>query len=172
MGVTASTPANLVIGAGNVLVDNADQGATSGDNTYSITQEIFEPDLNGIPGALVGTQYKTKEEAVLAATMPEVSAETLALIWTGSGEVDGVIDWDGTRRLPLAAFHDYELRIPGLSRVFRFLADNALNQGSIEFSGQDAGMMAARGEFHSKWSADQLDASPHRIVVEPIGSGS
>lgn len=171
MGVTASTPANLVVGAGNVLVDSADVGATADDNTYTIEQEIFEPDnLNGVPGALVGTQYKTREEAILAASMPEVAAETLALLWPGSAEAGGVIDWDGTRRIPSAAFHDYELDVPGLTSLFSFLADNALNQASIEFNGQDAGMMAPRGEFHSKWAADSLTASPHRIIVALLGS--
>jgi len=63
MGVTASTPANLVIGAGNVLIDDEDVGATTGNNTFTITQTIFEPELNGIPGKLVGTQYKRKRSS-------------------------------------------------------------------------------------------------------------
>lgn len=171
MGVTSSTPANIVVGAGNVLVDSVDVGATADDNTFTIEQEIFEPDnLNGVPGMLVGTQYKTREEAVLAASMPEVSAATLALLWPGSAESGGVIDWDGTRRIPSAAFHDYELDVPGLTNMFSFLADDALNQASIEYSGQDAGMMTPRGEFHSKWAADSLSASPHRIIVAALGS--
>ncbi len=171
MGVTASTPNNIVVGAGNVLVDDADVGATADDNVFRIEQEIFEPDnLNGVPGALVGTQYKTREEAVLEATMPEVDAATLALIWPGSAATGGTIDWDGTRRLPSGAFHDYELVVDGLANTFHFLADSALNQGSAEFSAQDAGMMAPRGEFHSKWDAADLDASPHRIIVAGLGS--
>jgi len=171
VGVTASTPANLVVGAGNVLVDDVDVGATADDNVFRIEQEIYEPDnLNGVPGALVGTQYKTREEAILEATMPEVAAATLALLWPGSAEAGGTIDWDGTRRLPTSAFHDYQLDVPGLSNLFSFLADDALNQGNIEFSGQDAGMMSPRGEFHSKWDAANLDASPHRIIVAPLPS--
>lgn len=171
MGVTAATPANLVVGAGNVLVDLADVGATADDNVFRIEQQIFEPDnLNGIPGMLLGTQYKTREEAILEASMPEVSAATLALLWPGSATAGGVTDWDGTRRIPLASFHDYELVVPGLNNNFHFLADNALNQGNIEYSGQDAGMMTPRGEFHSKWDAADLTNSPHRIKVHGLGS--
>lgn len=171
MGVTASTPANLVVGAGNVAVDGEDVGATADANDFTINQTIFEPDnLNGVPGALVGTQYKTREEAVLAASMPEVSPETLALLWPGSAENGGVIDWDGTRRMPTGAFHDYDLAVDGLSHTFHFLADNAINQGNIGYSGQDAGMMTPRGEFHSKWDAASLSASPHRIHVAGLGS--
>jgi hypothetical protein len=171
MGVTASTPAALVVGAGNLLVDDTDVGATADANEYTINQTIFEPDnLNGVPGMLVGTQYKTREEAVLASSMPEVSAETLALLWPGSAETGGTIDWDGTRRIAEEDFHNYDLAVDGLSNTFHFLADSAINQGNIVYTANDAGMMTPRGEFHSKWSADSLDASPHRIIVAGLGS--
>lgn len=159
-------------------MDDAAGGATADDNTFRIEQTIFEPDnLNGVPGMLVGTQYKIREEAVLEATMPEVSATVLALLWPGSasatvGDVT-TIDWDGTRRIPSAAFHDYELRVPGLDgKTFGFLADNAFNQGNIEYTAQDDGLMLPRGEFHSKWAAAALTASPHRIEITAASSGS
>lgn len=176
MGVTATTPANLVVGAGEVTVDDANQGATADDNTFTINQEIFEPDnLNGVPGMLVGTQYKRREEAVLAATMPEISAAVLALLWAGSESAtvgdETTIDWDATRRLPTTAFKDYALTVPGLDgKSFGFLADNALNQGNIEYSAADDNIMLPRGEFHSKWSASPGARSPHRIVVTVAGS--
>lgn len=172
MGVTAQTPANLVIGAGDVLVDAADQGVTADDNTYRVEQEIFTPDnLNGVPGELVDTHYKTKEQAILEVTWPEVSAATLGLMWPGSqsatvGE-DTTIDSDGTaRRIPSDDYHDYELRVPGLNdKQFSFFADNGLNRGAIELNAQNAGMVSPRLEIHSAWSAADLTASPHRIVI-------
>lgn len=176
MGVTASTPANLVIGAGNVLVDGTDQGATADDNTYRIEQELFAPDnLNGVPGLLIGTHYKTRESAILEATLPEVSAQNLALLWPGStstGTDPVTIDTDGTaRRIPTSDYHDYELVVPGLDgKSFSFQADDALNMGTIELNGQDAGMMAPRIEAHSTWDAADLTASPHRIVITAAGS--
>ena len=154
-----------------MLVDAADVGATTGDNTFRIDETIFEPELNGVPGRLVGTQYKTLEEAVMMASLPEVGADQIPLLWPASVSDGGIGDvetfsWDGTRRIPTSAFHDYELRIPGLDgRQFSFFADNALNQAALEFAGQDTGLMAPRGEFHSKWDAASLAASPHRIAV-------
>lgn len=172
MGATAQTPANLVVGAGDVLVDTAAQGVTADDNVYRIEQEIFAPDnLNGVPGVLVGTHYKTREEAILEVTWPEIAAATLGLTWPGSnsdtvGE-DTTIDTDGTeRRLATTDYHDYELRVPGLDgKQFSFFADNALNRANAEFAGQDAGMMSPRLELHSAWDAADLTASPHRIVI-------
>jgi hypothetical protein len=176
MAITVNTPANLVVGAGDLKVDNDDVGATADDNEFTINQEIFEPDnLNGQPGMLVGTQYKRREEAVLAATLPEISAAALALLWAGSSSaVDGdetTIDWDATRRLPTSAFKDYALVIPGLDgKEFQFLADSALNQGNITYAGADDNIMLPRGEFHSKWSASPSARSPHRIVFTVAGS--
>jgi hypothetical protein len=177
MGVTADTPANLVIGAGDVLVDTTSQGVTADDNVYRIEQEIFTPDnLNGVPGALVDTHYKTREEAILEVTWPEVSAASLALMWPGSdsavvGDVT-TIDSDGTdRRIPSADYHDYELRVPGLNgKQFSFFAENGLNRGTIEASAQNAGMVSPRLEIHSNWSAADLTASPHRIEITAAAS--
>lgn len=172
MAVTASTPANLVIGAGDILIDDAAQGATADDNVYRVEQEIFEPDnLNGVPGMLVGTQYKVREEAILEATLPEIDIDSIALVLPGWAEAPaGTLGWDGARRIAEADLHDYELQVPGLTFVFGFVAANAINLGNAEFSAQDAGMMAPRGEFHSRWDAANLTTSPHRITKTAIGS--
>lgn len=172
MAVTASTPANLVIGAGDILIDDASVGATADDNVYRIEQEIFEPDnLNGVPGMLIGTQYKVREEAILEASMPEVAIATIALLLPGWAEAPaGTLGWDGNRRLDTAMLHDYELDVDGLTSRFAFIAENAINLGNAEFTGADAGMMAPRGEFHSRWDAATLNVSPHRITKTAIGS--
>lgn len=170
MAYTAQTPENIVVGAGNVLVDTVDVGATSGDNGFQINETMFEPQINGAPGALIGTQYITAQDCVLTAGVPEVDAASVARLWPGAEDIGGTIDWDGTRRIPLSAFHDYELVVDGLVNTFHFLADNAINQGSPNWLGQDAGMMNPQGEFHSKWSATPGDRSPYRIVVANLGS--
>jgi hypothetical protein len=178
VGATSQTPANLVIGAGDVKVDSVDKGVTADDNVFKIDETIFEPDnLNGVPGMLVGTQYKTKGSAMLTTKLPEVSADSIELQWPGSRSTpdgdDVIFDWDGTRRLPTSAFHDYELIVPGLNgRVFGFEVDNAINQAGIEFAGKDEGMMAPSIEAHSKWDPTALDESPYRIRVTTPGSGS
>jgi hypothetical protein len=172
MGVTAQTPANLVIGAGDVEVDGSSQGVTADDNVFRIEQEIFSPDnLNGVPGTLVGTHYKVREEAILEVTWPEVSATTIGVMWPGVNAAtvgeDTTLDTDGTeRRLALDSFHDYELVLPGLEgRSVSFFIDNGLNMGAIEFTAQNAGMLSPRLELHSAWDAADLTASPHRIVI-------
>lgn len=172
MGIVATTPNNLVIGAGDVTVDGTDVGATQGDNTFRIETNIFTPDdLNGIPGTLLGTHYKITEDAVLEASMPEVSAANMALVWPGSrsaGTTTVTIDSDGHRRLTTGEFHDYALVVDGLTKSFSFQVDNGLNRGTAEFAAANAGLMSARVEVHSAWDPAALTASPHRIVIAPL----
>jgi hypothetical protein len=65
VGITADTPTNLVVGAGEFLLNHANVGATVDDNAFRIEREIFTPELNGAKGALVGTDYVTSSEGVL-----------------------------------------------------------------------------------------------------------
>jgi hypothetical protein len=173
VGITATTPDNLVIGAGDVKVDTADVGATEGDNVFRIEQDIFTPDdLNGIPGTLLGTHYKITEDGILEASMPEVSAANLALVWPGSRSTTTsgttTIDSTNARRFASTAFHDYELRVDGLTKSFKFQIDNGLNRGTAEFTATNAGLMAARVEVHSAWDPAALTASPHRIITAAL----
>lgn len=174
MAVTASTPANLVIGAGDGYVDSAVVGATEDDNVFRINREYFVPPLNGVKGELMGTHFIKSSNGILEMTVPEISAAIMAKTWPGSAtsSVGGTdtIDEDDSRRIPTSAYHDWELRVPGLTKTFKFQADNAINQGAIEMSAGDAANMKPRLELHSAWDPSDLTASPHRIVIAPLAS--
>ena len=170
MAVTASTPGNLVIGAGDVYLDGSVVGASMDNNVFRIEQEYADIDLNGVPGMLKGTHYKTSEQAVLETTIPEVSATIMAAMWPGSqSATDGnviTLDSDGTRRIPTSDYHDWQLRVPGLDgKEFRFLVDDALNTDSISYEATDDGALAPRLNLESRWDAADMDASPHRILI-------
>lgn len=175
MGVTADTPTNIVIGAGNVHRNHANLGASTGDNVFTITREIFTPQLNGLKGSLLGTDYVTKSEAMLATSIPEVSAAVMAAGWPGSTSTPTagmtVIDEDDTRRIPTADYADWELQVERLGGgQFQFEVDNAINRANLELSGQDAGMMAPRYELHGSWDPADLTSSPHRIRILDVAS--
>lgn len=85
MGVTASTPANLVIGApGIILLDNTDVGASEGNVAYRVAQTRFVPTLNGVSAPLVGTAYVQEEHGELEIGTPEVSTALIAAMIPGS----------------------------------------------------------------------------------------
>lgn len=175
MAITADTPTNLVIGAGEALMDHANVGATVDANAFRVEREIFTPDLNGAKGALLGTDYVTSSEGVLEMSVPEFNSTILGAAWpgsqtTGPGAME-VIDEDETRRIPTAAYHDWELQVERLGGgEFQFEVDDAINVGNLEVELTDDGLAAPRLELHSRWDPADLTTSPHRIRILAVGS--
>jgi len=173
--ITADTPTNLVIGAGEALLDHANVGATTDNTVFRIERELFTPELNGTKGALIGTDYVTKSEGVLEITIPEFNGTLLRAAWpgsqtTGPGAME-VIDEDNTRRIPTTDYHDWEAQVERLGGgEFHFEADNAIQLGSVEVELSDDGLAAPRLELHSRWDPADLTTSPHRIRILEVAS--
>lgn len=176
MAVTAATPANLVVGAGDIFIDASAGGATTGSNNYVVEQDWFVPQLNGVKGALVGTDYKIREEAFLEFGLAEINATTIGYMIPGStattvGDTT-TLDTDDTRRVATADYHDYELRVPGLdNKRFSFFADDAVQTGNAELEATDDGLMAPRIRVRSSWDPADLTTSPFRISVDTNATG-
>ncbi len=176
MGITADTPTNLIVGAGESLMDHANVGATTENNAFRIEREIFTPDLNGAKGALLGTDYVTSSEGILEMSIPEFNGTLLLAGWAGAqttGIVGGmeIIDEDETRRIPTAAYHDWELQVERLNGgEFQFEVDDAIQTGNLEAELADDGLAAPRFELHSRWNPANLTVSPHRIRILAVAS--
>lgn len=170
MPVNSDTPTNLVVGAGEVYRNQTSLGASVDNNVFRIEREIFTPDLNGVKGSILGTDYITRSEGVLETTFPEVSATVLSAGLPGSqsdtvGDVT-TIDEDGTRRIPTASYADWELQVERLGGgEYQFEVDNAINTGNYEGELTDDGLFAPRYTLMSRWDPADLTASPHRIRV-------
>lgn len=170
MAITADTPTNLVVGAGEVYRNQDGFGSSIDNNLFAIDREIFTPDLNGAKGALVGTDYVTSSVGRIETTVPEVSATILAAGWPGSssatvGDVT-TIDEDESRRIPTSAYADWELQIERLGGgEFQFEVDNAIQVGSLEYETQDDGLVAPRFNLQGRWDPADMTVSPHRIKV-------
>jgi hypothetical protein len=170
MPVTSDTPTNLVVGAGEVYRNQISLGASVEDNVFRIEREIFTPDLNGIKGALIGTDYITSSMGVLETTFPEVSATVLSAGLPGSSSATvgtvTTIDEDDTRRIPTTSYADWELQVERLGGgEFQFEVDNAIQTGNYEGTLTDDGLFAPRYVLSSRWDPADLTASPHRIKV-------
>jgi hypothetical protein len=170
MAVSSSTASNLVVGAGDVFLDAADVGATTDNNSFAVETEWTVPDLNGVPGELQGTRYKNSENVRLGVTVVELTGTKLIAALPGwDTATDGTIttvDTDDTRRIPTADYHDWILQVDGLDgKQFNFYADNAVNDGGLEFEASDDGVMGYRAEVMSTWDGADLTASPFRIKI-------
>lgn len=175
MGVTADTPTNLVVGAGNVLVDHANIGASTDANLFAIDREIFTPELNGTKGALKGTDYIVSSLGRIETTIPEINGLIMSRIWPGSqssgaGAME-VINENATRRIPLTDYHDWEVQVERLGGgAFQFECDDAIQVGSLEYELQDDGLTAPRPSVVSRWDPAALSTSPHRIRILAVAS--
>jgi hypothetical protein len=175
LGVTVDTPTNLVVGAGDVLRGHANLGASIDNNLFRIEREIFTPDLNGLKGPLIGTDYIIRSEGILETTVPEVSAAVMAAGWPGSASAPSggmtIIDEDDTRRIPTSDYADWELQVERLNGgEFQFEVDNGINRGSLEFEAADDALIAPRYEIHGAWDPADLTTSPHRIRILDVAS--
>lgn len=171
MGITAATPTNLVVGAGNLLRASADLGASEDANAFRIERTYFTPDLNGSPGGLMGTDYVQSEEGILESSLPELSATTLGALWPGSADTGGgEIRFDGAVRLQPEAYADWELVVPGFANEFGFFCENAVNLGKIDIQADDKSTAKPRLELHSRWDPADLTVSPHGFRITALGS--
>jgi hypothetical protein len=173
--VTADTPTNLVVGAGDVLRAHANLGASMENNVFRIEREIYTPDLNGVKGDLIGTDYIIRSDGILETTIPEVSGPVMAAGWPGSTSTPTagmtIIDEDDTRRIPVSDYADWELQVPRLGGgEFQFEVDNGINRGTLEFEGADDAAMGPRYEIHGTWDPADLTTSPHRIRILDVAS--
>lgn len=175
MGVTADTPVNIVIGAGDVYVDGDLIGATMANNVFRVVREYFSPDLNGVPGPLEGTDYIRSETVELEVTIPELSADILALLIPNSDSTpsggDVTIKSTGVRRVASASYHEWELRVPGLDTIeFRFRVHKGIATGNVQFEAADDGVLAPRMTIQGRWEAGDNSASPWEILRLLAGS--
>jgi hypothetical protein len=57
MPVTADTPTNIVAGAGEIYKNQDSFGASRDANVFRIERELITPEINGLKGMLIGTDY-------------------------------------------------------------------------------------------------------------------
>ncbi len=166
MAVTAATPNNIVIGAGEVYVDTTGGGATTDNNVFRVVHDMFVPELNGTKGALIGTDYITNETAEMELTLVEISATTIDLMIPGATTTGSTLSSDATRRVGSTSYHDYELRVPRYNGGnYSFQVDNAINTGNAEYEAADDGMLAPRITVQGRWDPAALNVGPWRIVI-------
>lgn len=178
MGVTADTPVNIVVGAGDVSFGGQDVGATMADNVFRVVREYFVPDLNGVPGPLQGTDYLVTETAELEVTIAEMSAANLAVMLPNIEDTPSGADdrfWStGVRRIASDQYLDAALTVPGLDNIsFVYTVKRAIANSNAEFTAGDSAVLSPRITFQGRWEAGStgtMAASPW--LIERLQAGS
>lgn len=178
MGVTADTPVNIVVGAGDVSIDGQDVGATMADNVFRVVRTYFVPELNGTPGPLEGTDYLVSETAELEVTIAEMSTANLASILPNTDDTPSGADdriWStGTRRIASDQYKTVALTVPGLDNMsYVYTVKRAIANSNAEFTAGNAAVLSPRITFQGRWvagSTGTLPASPW--LIERLQAGS
>lgn len=164
MAITADTPGNIIIGAGEIYRDSVAGGATMDDNEFRVEQEKFIPPLNGTKWDLLGTAYITKEHAFLEYTSAETDA-TIFPILVPESTGTTTVESDDTRRIGTASHHDYRLSVPGLDGLIVDLyVDNAIQTENAVFTAGDASVLAPRVVAKAFADPADLTAGPWRVI--------
>ena len=77
MAITANTPINIVVGAGDLTYGGADLGATEGGARLRVEREYYTPDLDGARAEVMGTERLIRETATLEVTLAELTMLSL-----------------------------------------------------------------------------------------------
>lgn len=131
MGITATTPAALVLGPGELTFGGASLGATEGNAVFSVKRKSYAPRLNGTGGDLKNARYVIEEIPTLKVTLSEFSIDTLfAMLPNATKDGDGAATpfslTETIGRLPDTAFQDAVFTVdPGDGKLLTITIQNA-----------------------------------------------
>ncbi len=134
------------IGAGDIYLDAVKIGATRENNVFRISRELDAGIMNGIGGKLARTDYYIRRPyPVLEFSFAEFSATSFPLIVPGAiaapdGSVpdDIIISPPAVRRLGADAYHEWELRVPGVDgKDVALVVPLGINVNDAEFTAAD-----------------------------------
>lgn len=184
-GITTQTAKRLVIDSGVVILNYGLQGlerilgATEGGATFNIEQDIYEPEIDGLPGALAGTRRVTAVHPRITARLLEQTTENIVLSLAGSEyapDTDG--DYDViTRKGYVIPTGDHVQnialvgRVTGTNKPIICMIKNAIADGGFEFGMEDENEAGPELQFTGHFSAENLDEEPWEIrnpIFKPV----
>lgn len=184
-GVTKQTAKRLIIDSGVVILNYGLEGlerilgATEGGATFLIEQDIYEPEIDGLPGALAGTRRVTAVHPRITARLLEQTTENIVLSLAGSEyEPDTDGDYDViTRKGYVIPTGDHVQnialvgRVTGTNKPIICLIKNAIADGGFEMAMEDENEAGPEIQFTGHFSAEDLDAEPWEIrnpIFKPV----
>ena len=179
-GVSASTPKNILLGAGTIHkglklegttwnFDTTIIGATSGGSKLTITPEITTVEVDGALVRTKGLDFKTGEVASLEVNFLELSKEVIkqAVIGTDGTSTDASYDLIESKEKIEAGDYLENIAFVGMTpegKNIIVILDNALCTSGFELEGKnkEAGVITLTFECSATIDSD-LDKLPYHI---------
>lgn len=151
-GITTETVDKFLVDAGAVYVNLGETderllGATRGGNSFSIEQDVREPEIDGSPGPLKGTRRIVEVRPTLTANLMEITKENIMLAIAGADSTaypDATAQThDSIRRSRNITAADYIKNIAlvgtisGSDEPVIFIIENALQTDNFEIGTED-----------------------------------
>lgn len=151
-GISSTTVDKFMVDAGAVYLNLGEAnerllGATRGGNSFSIEQDVREPEIDGSPGPLTGTRRVVEVRPTLTANLLEITRENIMLAIAGSEATaypdEAAATHDSIRRRRNITAADYITNIAlvgtisGSDEPVIFIIYNALQTDNFEIGTED-----------------------------------
>lgn len=172
MAISASTPLNMLFGAGNITVGAVPVGATKEGTVFRVEQEIYWPDLNCAKGPVKGTGYKIREVAYLQVTLVEITMENVALAipcaTVASSDSASTIISGGTPGCIASSCYDDVIWIGSTceSKDLRITLKDAISSENLEITFQCDEEAAFTITFMATYDPANVDVRPWYMELE------
>lgn len=185
-GVSATTPENILFGAGTIHKNlkystntwNFDEsiiGATSGGSKLTITPEVTTVELDGALVKAKGLDVKTGETATMEINFAELNKEILKVATMGKAGTSADTNYDVIESKESIEAGDYFDNIAFVGKTLDgknviAILDNALCTSGMELEGKnkEAGVIALTFESYAELTSG-LDKLPWHIYY-PVAS--
>lgn len=175
-GVTRQTARRLILDAGAIylnwgLPDERLLGATEGGASFTLEQEIREPEIDGLPGPLAGTRRVTSVHPRITARLLEQTTRNILIEIAGAestvsdDEVHDVITREGWVIPESAHIANVAIvgTVSGHAEPIVCLILNALADGGMELSMADEAEGGPEVQFTGHFDVDNLQSEPWAI---------
>jgi hypothetical protein len=174
-GVTRQTARRLILDAGAIylnwgLPDERLLGATEGGASFTLEQEIREPEIDGLPGPLAGTRRVTSVHPRITARLLEQTTRNILIEIAGAeSEVENgydVITREGWVIPESAHIANVAIigTVSGSENPIVIMILNALADGGVELSFEDENEAGPEVQFTGHFDVDNLQAEPWKIL--------
>lgn len=172
MGVTASTPAAMVLGPGNLTVDGVAVGATQENATFKLARQAYKPSNNHQAAPISGAVYVFEEIPSLTVTLGEFELQQLLTVLpmgeiAGDGTAEAEVLTSKIGRLPDEAFVPVEYVVtPGDGRTITLRILAATIDFGSDFEAEFGNEAEGAYEVTFVGHADPADATKAPYEIE------
>lgn len=184
-GIRKETVDYFLVDAGAVYLNLGEEderllGATRGGNSFTVEQDVYEPEIDGSPGPLKGSRRIIESRPKLTANLLEITKENLMIALAGSTSTPtpdpSAATHDSIRRTRNIIGADYIKNIAlvgtisGSDEPAIFLIYDGLQDDNFEIGSESRGEGVLTLTFTGHFDPDNMEVEPWEIRF-PKNSG-